>query len=369
MEIQKPIVVWKELINNKYSKSYIGKRLKKMNKENLPYLCEFTVNNYCPNSCKHCIYPKDFHINNKNISYEKWKIILKNVYEKLKLKIFVINGRSLNDDIFRIIKFLKNAYNDIQVGLIIDGTISKEYIDKVVQLPVDWIDVSVDGLEKEHDIQRNEFGLFQKTLFLLFELKKSPIEKINILTTITTINYKSILDMIVFFNQKGFLNFFITPVSVYNNKPNPKLKISKLEFQEFLEELLFKYKKLKNSYVKFHIFDIDYLVYLKDCFKKIYSNLNENYESLEYEEHSGDNDLLISIYPGSLTYTREYIINCDGRVVLPLVMANSVIDDKYVFSNLENIDFNHLSLRKNIEKEAFDFYVDLLIKEKSQLNS
>lgn len=365
---ESPIRTWNKLINGLYSIDEVKREFVQIYENFYPDMCEFTINSYCPNTCKHCIYPHDFHVNNQNISLEDWRRILRNVYDKLGLRTFVINGRSINEKIFEVIKFIKSDLVDANVGLIIDGTLSEKHLRQIKDIKIDWLDISVDGFGADHDNQRNNQGVFDKTVEMLDKLSSyNNFKKINILTTLTTINQNSVIEMIRFFNDRGFLNFFITPVSIYNNNPDPKLKPSNEEFSVFLNKLLFDYKFFSDVFISLNIFDVDYFKYLKTNYKDIYDKMSEDYNFLNYREEVADNVFEICFYPNSLNSTREFIINSDGKNILPLVVADSKIDEKYVFADLQKVDFNQVTMPKITQTKAFDFYIDLFLEEKKKV--
>ena len=256
----KPIEIWKELINSESNEQEMQMRLEEIYRNNRPFIAEIIMNSHCPSRCLHCIYPPDYDRYNKNMSWEEWKTAFQIIYEKLGLKRFIFDGRAITKECIQAIRFLKKEFPGVKVGLIADGISLKPFVEDLIDCPPDWLDVSVDGLEKDHDIQRNTEGSYRKTIDALVRLKESDaFEKINTLTCLTTLNIKSVTGMIRHLNAQGFKNFFITPVSIMKGyRPDQGLQPKKEDFIYWLDELLETVKGLTDSWVEVDIYDALY---------------------------------------------------------------------------------------------------------------
>ncbi|MBR9701366.1 radical SAM protein [Candidatus Pacearchaeota archaeon] len=356
------------LVNEKgLSQQELKEKLQEIYRKNLPPFAEILVNPHCPNKCKHCIYPEDYHCHNKTLGLETWKGIINNMYEKLEFRHFIFGGRGLNNTIIEIIRYLNKNFPDIKVGMIADGPAIKKYYDEICSLRIDHFDISVDGLKETHDEQRNFPGAFDITIeqikrLLDGGLAKGNIGKLSILATLTTINKEEILPMIKYLNEDfGLKNFFITPVSTYAGRPDKSLKPSYEETIGFIKETLEFFSRLNDSYVSFNIYEDDIINYLRENYSELYNKLKPTEDFFEFGEESGNNEFHFFWYPTAINGCREFIVNCDGKIFTGLVQALGKIPDKFIFGDVLEINKNREDFFKRlIESPAFDFYVGYL---------
>ena len=363
-----PIKMWHDLLNLDLPEEELLKGLKRIYQENPPFIAEIIMNSYCPNRCLHCIYPPEFHIHNKNMDLEKWEKAFEIMYYELGLKRFIFDGRALSRESIEAISFIKEKFKDSTVGLISDGISAEPFLEDLISLSLDWIDISVDGIEEYHDTQRDSKGAFRKTLKFLHELKDSGrFEKVNILTCLTTINIDTILEMIELLNRDGFKNFFITPVSIMEGyRPDPKLRPTDEQFVDFIDELIKRAKNLSDTWLEMGIYEAMYANAIKRIKPGLFEELLMDYEHLELVKVCGDNEVHICYYPSSLTGTREFILKPDGGIIPPKVMAMGEIPETLSFGNILKASSD--TFRELIDKKAFSFYGSELLEERMALN-
>lgn len=362
-----PIEIWKELINSESNEQEMQIRLEEIYRNNRPFIAEIIMNSHCPSRCLHCIYAPDYERYNRNMSWEEWKTAFQLIYEKLGLKRFIFDGRAITRECIQAIRLLKEDFPNVKVGLIADGISLEPFVEDLIDCPLDWLDVSVDGLETDHDTQRNHKGSYRKTIDTLIQLKESDsFEWINILTCLTTLNIKSITGMIRHLNAQGFKNFFITPVSIMKGyRPDPGLQPKKEDFIYWLDELVEMVNKLSDSWVEVDIYDALYAAAIKQLRPKLFNELGLNYDHLKAMKRFGENEIHICYYPYSLTGIRELIVNSDGNVIPTNVMAMGKIPHELVFGNiLGNEEWGSI-FQNFTEKEAFSYYMEEFLQEKS----
>jgi len=362
-----PIEIWKELISSESNVQEMQMRLEEIYRNNLPFIAEIIMNSHCSSRCLHCIYAPDYERYNRNMSWEEWKTAFQIIYEKLGLKRFIFDGRAITRECIQAIRLLKQDFPGVKVGLIADGISLEPFVEDLIDCPPDWLDVSVDGLEKDHDIQRNCKGSYRKTIDTLIHLKESEsFEKINILTCLTTLNIKSITGMIRHLNARGFKNFFITPVSILKGyRPNPGLQPKGDAFIHWVDELLETAKGLTDSWVEVDIYDTLYAAAIKQLRPNLFNELAMNYDHLKAMKRFRENEAHICYYPYSLTGIRELIVNSDGNVIPTNVMAMGKIPHKLVFGNILGNEEWGLIFQNFTEKEAFSYYMEEFLREKS----
>ena len=158
--LKEPIILWQDLIYSKSSVNEIESKFQEIYEHNLPLLAEIIFTSSCQFACRHCIYPFNFDQFNSDLSYEQWIKIILNIYDELKIKTFVHSGRSINDVGIKILRWMRSELPDVQIGLIDNGISIIPYLERLDDLKLDWIDISIDGMEEDHDIQRNKKGSF-----------------------------------------------------------------------------------------------------------------------------------------------------------------------------------------------------------------
>jgi len=364
-----PIEIWKELINSGMTEQEIRMKLKEIYQDNRPFVAEIIMNSHCPNRCLHCIYAPDYDQYNKNMSWEDWKAAFQIIHEKLGLKRFIFSGRAITRECIQAIRLLKKDFPSVKVGLIADGISLETFVEDLIDCPPDWLDVSVDGLERDHDTQRNHKGSYRKTIETLIRLKKSEVfEKINILTCLTTLNIKSVTGMLRYLNTQGFKNFFITPMSVLQGyRPDPSLQPDKEAFVGWLDELVETAKGLLDSWVEVDIYEARYINAIKQLRPKLTNEFAMNYDHLKTTKRFRENEVHICYYPCSLTGIRELIVNSDGHIIPSNVMAMGKIPEELIFGNILDLKGNLEMFDNLMDKPAFSFYVSKILQERALL--
>ena len=146
---------------------------------------------------------------------ESWREALRKCEQELHLGTYVYGGRSLPAAGLDLLSAIREISPRAKLGAIDNGISMGPLRERLGELRLDWIDVSLDGNEADHDRQRRRPGSFRDGLSGARWLRDSGIvPKVNILTCLTTLNRGSVTAMIGDLNAEGFKNFFITPVTV-----------------------------------------------------------------------------------------------------------------------------------------------------------
>lgn len=331
-----PIETWTELVRAEANEQELQRRLTEMYRKNRPFIAAIIMNSRCSSRCLHCIYAPDYERYNRNMTGEQWKTAFQAIYEKTGIKRFIFDGRAITRECIEAVRYLKENFPDVKVGLIADGISLEPFAAALVDCPPDWLDVSVDGLEEAHDIQRNNKGAYRKTIDILMRLKESgAFEKINILTCLTNLNMPSITGMIRELNARGFKNFFIAPVNLLKGyRPDPGLQPTQEDFIRWLDELIETAGGLSDAWVEVDIYDARYARAIKQLKPDLFRAFKPDHEHLTIKKTHKDNEFHISYYPASLTGARELIINSNGDVIPPRVMAMGDIPADLVMGNI-----------------------------------
>lgn len=365
-----PIQYWLSLIQSELTAVELSKELGDMYRHHQPYLAEMVVESFCPSKCQHCIYPPDYHRYNESLTEQQWQKAISDLYFKLGLKTFIFSGRSLTGKILRIAEYVKENLPDAVTGIIGDAQEVKPLLPDIYRLQPDWIDISIDGLAKEHDQMRGRQGAFSLALDVLKQLRDvSEIAKVNILSCLTAENNLSILDMVSFLNNEGFKNFFISPVVVYESvRPSTSLIPSAKDFVQFLRRLRETSANLSDSYLEVNIYDVGYFRDIKRYQHDLYELFQPGLSSLNFEEHSGDNEVHISYSPTSVAGSEELIINSNGDIIPPRIVAEGRIDKRLVAGNITKVLDKPYYLRELVKDDVLGFYLAELLKEREQLD-
>ena len=162
-----------------------------------PRSAEFIVAAGCGFACKHCIYPPTFSRFNSALNADQWRQILLDCVNELGMKTFVHGGRSLDRTGLKVLENLRADAPETRIGLIDNGISFRPFQSALRDLGLDWIDVSLDGASREHDLQRGKAGSFEQALDgALWLLENDAAPRVNILTCLTSINATSIPGMI-----------------------------------------------------------------------------------------------------------------------------------------------------------------------------
>jgi len=359
-----PIEEWLRLVHEADDKS-AQEGLRQIYRNNYPTQAEFIFTAGCELECAHCIYPPDYVKYNASISTKEWVEIAEQLLNELKIQTFVYGGRSLTRGGVEFLKTLREKAPHAHIGLIDNGMSINRFREELAEIKLDWIDISLDGIEHDHDIQRAKKGSFRQALESALWLKEQRIApKVNILTCLTTINRNSVIPMIREVNQLGFKNFFITPVTVYDGyRPKRSLVVSNAEFAHFIQELEAAVPELNDSWVELNIFDVEYMEYIGTEYRELWESFAPQHDCLERVMSSGDNDFRVHYYPSSLSGVTEFIINSNGNVILPKVMAKNKMTENDIKGSL--LEMKSYDIVQNFPgSEQFNFHGLEMINEK-----
>ena len=335
-----PIERWLEAL--KSTGEVAVELLRKAYRENWPTQGELIFSGACEFTCQHCIYPPTYARANRGLSVEQWDRILENIAQNLGIGTFVYGGRSLSAEGVEVLTGLRRRFPDTQIGLIDNGISMLPLRDRLAGVKAEWIDVSLDGQEREHDLQRGRLGSFRAGLEGVQWLVRNGITpKVNILTCLTTLNQASVIPMIRELNAMGLKNFFIIPVTVAEGMgPSPELQVSAEDLARFIAELRAVMPLLDDAWVELNCFSAKYAEYIAQKAPDIWGQFSCDRDGLSWGEKSVGtanqyvNEFYVRYYPVSLTGTRELIVNTNGDVIVPKSMAAGRIADEHVLGNL-----------------------------------
>lgn len=332
--------------------------------ENWPTQGELIFTGTCEFACQHCIYAPSFAKQNRGLSTAEWEQVLGNIAHGLRINTFVYGGRAVTEAGLEVLTSLRRQLPNAHIGLIDNGISLKGVRERIADVGADWIDISLDGQEAEHDLQRGRKGSYRAGLEgALWLVENHLAPKVNVLSCLTTINRHSIIPMIRELNSLGFKNFFITPVTVVDGlRPSPDLQLSDKEFASFIEEVRLALSLLNDAWVELNVFSASYAQAIARLSPEIWRGFSPERDGLAWHESTvgvAGTEFFVRYYPISLTGTRELIVNTNGDVIVPKSMAQGLVTQDQVLGNLLRDDAREIVERLPVSQN-FEFYLQEL---------
>jgi hypothetical protein len=150
-------------------------------------------------------------------------------------------------------------------------------------------------------------------------------------------------------------------------RPNPGLQPKKEDFIVWLDELMEMTTELSDSWVEVDIYDAIYAAAIKQLRPDLFQEFTMDCEHLEIMRNSGDNEVHINYYPASLSGIRELIVNSNGDVIPPKVMAMGKIPCDLVMSRVVSHSQRGIALDSTNWDNVLAMYFDELLEEKQLL--
>lgn len=197
---------------------------------NFPLEVSYFVNNSCNLNCKHCYVGYE---NKENeLSIEQWKKTFENLIGLGALTFGNVGKEPLLsfDKTLSILDYLfkKRLENPkIRFGLVTNGTLlDKDKIKELEKRKPDYLDISIDGIEEDHDFIRGK-GNYQKTLKnlkLMKTISPSLFEKVFVSFTLMNHNKNKLNQMVQELSKQDLKKFLMSPY--VDSKHNNLLTIS-----------------------------------------------------------------------------------------------------------------------------------------------
>ena len=339
-----------------------------------PVQGEIIFTGACAYTCSHCIYPPDFAAANRSLEPEVWAGLFRSMHRELGVNTFVYGGRSVSSPGIETLKALRRIVPGAHVGLIDNAVSFVPFRKELVDLRLDWIDISVDGDERSHDLQRGKQGGYQETIAGLdWLVQNRAAPKINILTCLTALNIESVVPMIKSLSSQGLPNYFITPVAFLEGvRPNPALRVDGDSFRRFVDTLVRELPVLDDVWIELVFSDAGLLASLLESHPDWVSRMSSDRDSLIFDlsadgpEVGTRNQLLLRYSPLSMTGTREFIVNTNGDVVVPKSVGYGKIPASLVVGNL-TLQSPATLYRSLVASKAFEFYISEFRQERELL--
>ncbi len=171
---------------------------------------QWHITERCNLNCSHCYQDPEFV--SKELEFKDLKEILENFVYQLKkwnipkpaVKVSVTGGEPMiREDFFDFLKELNYRGDFLTYGLLTNGTfLDKKKVSKLEDLNVDYVQVSLEGMEEINDRIRGK-GTFKQIENAVDLLKDSNIGFTNISMTVNQMNFSDVPLMIEFAEKKG----------------------------------------------------------------------------------------------------------------------------------------------------------------------
>jgi len=207
----------------------------KENQLSSPLKISMNITKQCNLRCKQCFtdsgIQKDDELTTKQIM---------NLFDQMKeagtFFICLGGGEPLTrPDLLDILEYGKKQ--QLAISVVSNGLLlTKEYIEQLNQKKLDTFWISLDGLEKNHELLRGK-GTFEKTLNALELLRDNYNGKKAVRVTLNKNNYSEYTELIKLAEKYQFDLIRITPLISYGRAKNENLEINQEEYIKFLKEI------------------------------------------------------------------------------------------------------------------------------------
>ncbi|KGG80237.1 hypothetical protein Y919_07250 [Caloranaerobacter azorensis H53214] len=258
---------WIECLLESYKRfpdisAYICEQMDENNLIISPLTATFAIEESCNLKCKHC-WGTGVNKNVYNPSTELLMLAINKLSKVNILKITITGGEVfLREDIWEIIKQIKKC--KMMLTILTNGTLLDESnIEKLaanLNLKTDIVQVSLDGTERIHNIQRNT-DIYIKVIKAIRRLRSYDV-KIRVHFVATPINVSSMEDTYKVVNDLGVDIFSVVPV--YGQGKGLKMSCE-LDYYKYLEKI-YKVKLLsqKGRTLFQYVIPIQIFYYLRD---------------------------------------------------------------------------------------------------------
>ncbi|MBO8161097.1 MAG: 7-cyano-7-deazaguanine synthase [Thermosipho sp. (in: Bacteria)] len=285
----------------------------------------------CQFNCKHCFYGFD-KMKGNQLTIEEYKNIIDQANE-LGIENIHFSGREplCDENIFEIMAYIKQNYSDMTYDLVTNGVYIERYIDRLKELEVNKIFVSIDNL-KDLKIRPTIKGVIDA--IDLIQNKEIPLE---VFIDIHKGNKNQIKDIIYkLYKEYNVRNFHVRPISPLGRGKNIINEIiDAKELDEVFKDLI--NLNLDNVIIEFAIKN----VWTKKLLERNYTLSNYLYDLIDTTNNIVGNIVLLpefycSRFESQITLTPDgYILGCATEI-------SSIHYDKISVGNIRELPLKKL---------------------------
>jgi MoaA/NifB/PqqE/SkfB family radical SAM enzyme len=177
-------------------------------------MVELFVSDHCPLKCKHCFHA-DVRSVDPPLSLQEWQAVIEQFVDQ-GVRHFHLAGREpftehITLELLAYFSKMKEKLN-LKIGAISNGLNCQKYLDEIQRSNLDYLDISVDGLESTHDFVRGK-GTYKRVFQNLKEIILAlGSNRISTATALHKANIHQIPEIIHTLSQLGIRRFFFQPV-------------------------------------------------------------------------------------------------------------------------------------------------------------
>jgi len=348
-----------------------------------PITTTLVVNNSCNLSCAHC-YLRVKELTATALNENEWKKVIDSV-STVDNSLICLSGKEvfLGNIGARLLSYLseikKQSKSLYRIGLITNGTLVHKHKENLLEAQPSYFDISVDGLESDHDAVRGH-GALAKTLPNVEWAAQTFNHNFFVSHTLQKQNYNKLKEIVSFLSEKGVTNIscgFYRPLS-YTNK---SLVLSEGEIDEIFAGLssLSEIPDLDRQ-TKI-LFDLDtiQLTALKSFIKSkwfVPKNIQKDANGEYFIEYTFGNNLSLEFrfapYPTGVW--KSVRITAEGNYLAAEDTIDTDLYSKHSIGNVRDFDYDFAALHKSaLKSERFNqilrnFYFKILPELQSAYN-
>lgn len=196
-------------LNPELSNEYLESKMTELLKNEIPDMLSVIMERQCNLQCTHCLFQNENESSKQQSLAHDLPQIIERIVDQMPKKSdpphyesskFLHEGRTLRNWHLDILKNIREKRPDMQIGLIDNGSyISYLKHFKERGLKLDWLDISIDGTENSHNLQRDPekkkaYNIALRGLKHAREITIPQGEggRVSSLYTLTKLNYKDI---------------------------------------------------------------------------------------------------------------------------------------------------------------------------------
>jgi MoaA/NifB/PqqE/SkfB family radical SAM enzyme len=207
------------------------------------------VNNRCNLNCRHCYFQVERET--RQMTTDEWLQLLDSAYRKLEPTTVTFAGREIfaepqSAELFiSAIRLLRQQRpkRRTEIGVITNATLLEPYREQLLTHPPDYFDVSVDGLQAQHDAIRGA-GAWDQVALQLHWLQ-DQFGSVWLTPTLNSANLSALPEMISFYRKEFGVRRFSVGFYVPMVYTDLDLGLSIKDFHFFTDDILIALEQLK----------------------------------------------------------------------------------------------------------------------------
>ena len=207
-------------------------------KHHAPKIVSLVINNNCNLQCKHC-YLQVKELTTRGLDLSEWKKVIDSI-ASMKPGLICLSGKEVFVDVngtnlLLYLKEVRDRYNGVpRIGFITNGTLLHRHYNTIISMDPDYLDISLDGIEADHDAIRGK-GAFARTMPNVYWAMKTFNTRFFISLTIQRQNVLRIIKTLDYLQQQGIRNIssaFYKPLAYTDQS----LILSQAEIDQLFED-------------------------------------------------------------------------------------------------------------------------------------